>query len=381
MKLVVNLKLEPTDAQAALLLATLERCNAACNWLSQTGWANNTLRQYDLHQLAYHRCRQAFSLAAQVTARCIAKVADAYKAGREVQRQFRPHAAQPYDERIFRIVSDTLLSIWTLSGREKIAYVCGERQRALLAHRKGEVDLMLVRGAWYIAVVCDVDEPDIIETTDILGVDLGIVNIATTSDGATFSGAAMERNRRRYAHRRRNLQRKGTRSARRKLCRIKGQQGRFQKDVNHCISKAIVTEAQRTGRGIAIEELGGIRGRVTARKPQRARLHNWPFHQLRQFLTYKSRLAGIPLIAVDPAYTSQTCPHCGTVDKRNRPTRDSFKCIGCGFAGPADAVAATNIRQRALAARAVVNQPMVAGTVAHAASSPSGKPSPSGDGS
>ena len=367
MKLVVNLKLLPTPEQEPLLRATLERCNAACDWISAQGWQNGVLRQYDLQKLTYVDVRERFGLAAQVTVRCIAKVADAYKAGRQVQRTFRPHAAQPYDERIFRIVSDSALSIWTLTGREKVAYLCGERQRALLAHRKGEVDFMLVRGTWYVAVVCDVDAPDLIDTTEVLGIDLGIVNIAADSDGETFSGEAIARSRRKYAHRRRNLQRKQTRSAKRKLRWLKGRQHRFQADTNHRISKQIVAVAQRTGRAIALEDLQGIRSRVTARKPQRARLHNWAFFQLRSFISYKAALAGVPVVLVDPRYTSQDCPVCGHRAKGNRPTRDHFKCQRCAFAGAADTVAATNIRQRALDARVLVKEPMVAGTVVQAA--------------
>jgi hypothetical protein len=41
------------------------------------------------------------------------------------------------------------MSIWRLEGRLKIKSVMGKRQRDLLAHRKRELDLMLIRGRWY----------------------------------------------------------------------------------------------------------------------------------------------------------------------------------------------------------------------------------------
>jgi IS605 OrfB family transposase len=113
-----------------------------------------------------------------------------------------------------------------------------------------------------------------------------------------------------------------------------------------------VATAQRTGRGIALEDLTGIRDRVTARRRQRARLHNWLFFQLRSFIEYEARLAVVPVVLVDPRNTSRTCPVCRCIDKRNRPTQARFSCISCGFAAPADVVAARNIR-----ARAAVNQP------------------------
>jgi len=98
--------------------------------------------------------------------------------------------------------------------------------------------------------------------TDVLGLDLGLVNIAADSDGIMYSGEAIETKRRIYAHRRRNLQRKNTKAAKRKLKKISGKQARYQKDTNHLISKRIVQNAQDTGRAIALEDLGGIRDRV-----------------------------------------------------------------------------------------------------------------------
>ena len=146
MKLVANIKLVPTTEQAHTLRETLERCNAACTYLSERGFDAGKLRQYDLHKLAYRETRQRFNLTAQAVVRCIAKVADAYKTGKDGRRRFRRFAAQPYDSRIIRFMSDDKVNIWTLSGRQKIPFVCGPRQRTLLAYRKGEVDLMLVIG-------------------------------------------------------------------------------------------------------------------------------------------------------------------------------------------------------------------------------------------
>lgn len=355
MKLVANLKLVPDAAQSKALRDTLITANAACNAISKTAFETHTFGQFALHKPTYHETKRRFGLNAQMVVRCIAKVADAYKAGRQTLRRFRPDSAQPYDDRILRFCANDTVSIWVLGGRIKVPFRCGDHQRRLLEHRKGEVDLMRVNGVFYLACVCDVDDPALIETTDVLGVDLGVVNIAADSRGRTYSGKKTERIRKTFEHRRRNLQRKQTRSATRKLVKISGRQARFQKDTNHCISKTIVSEAQRSLSAIALEDLTGIRGRVQARRPQRARLHNWPFAQLRAFLGYKAALKGLPVILVDPAYTSQTCPACGHVERGNRPTRSEFRCRSCGLAGPADTIAARNIR-----ARALVNAPTVA---------------------
>jgi IS605 OrfB family transposase len=251
--------------------------------------------------------------------------------------------------------SDTHLSLWTTAGRQSLAYQCGERQRALLAFRKGEVDLMCIRGTFYIAVVCDVPDPEAIDIENVLGIDLGIVNLAVDSDGKPYSGAAVEQQRQWYARRRQLLQAHGTRSATRRLRHLQGRQARFQQETNHSRAKQIVQKAQRSAAGIALEELTGIRQRVKARRSQRARHANWGFFQLRQFLTYKASMAGIPVFLVDSRHTSQECPRCHHIARANRKSQADFSCVQCGYAAPADYVGALNIR-----ARALVNVPMVA---------------------
>jgi len=347
MKLVANIKLQPTPEQFQALKETLERCNAACDYLSAKGFEAGILRTFDLHKLGYADIRERFGLAAQVAVRCIAKTADAYKLDKKTQRSFRKHAAQPYDDRIVSFKPRDVVSIWTLAGRLKIKSVMGRRQRDLLAFRKGEVDLMFVRGAFYLACVCDIDEADPVLTTKVLGIDLGIVNLATDSDGNMHSGSGVEAARQRLSNRRKGLQRCGSKAAKRRLRQLSGKQRRFQTHTNHCISKAIVVEAQRSGRGIGLEDLKHIRTRVKARRSHRARLGNWSFAQLQAFIAYKAKRAGVPVLFVDPRYTSQGCSSCGTIDKKNRPNQATFSCVSCGHAEVADINAARNIKLRA----------------------------------
>jgi IS605 OrfB family transposase len=354
-KLTAAIQLKPTLAQVDVLRSTLERCNDACAHLARRAAETAKTRQFDLHKLAYADIRSRFGLSAQAAVRCIAKVADAYKAGHNGARTFRKHAAQPYDARIFRFVDDNTVSIWTVVGRIKVAFVCGEHQRALLAHRKGEVDLMCVRNRWYIAVTCDVPDAEPININDVLGVDLGIVNIATDSDDTTYTGDAIERVRHRHARRRAGLQRRGSKAAKRRLRKLSGQERRFRTHSNHVISKALVATAQRSGRAIGLEDLTHIRKRVKARRKQRARLHAWAFQQLGQFVAYKAQRAGVPVLIVDPRSTSKGCSECGCIDDRNRPRQATFSCIGCGYATHADRNAARNTRLRA---RADVNPPL-----------------------
>jgi putative transposase len=376
MKLVSAIKLVPPKPAEVALTATLVRCNEAATWLAKTGFAACVFRQFDLHNIGYTELRTRFGLTAQAAVRTIAKVADAFKVNREVAPRFRKDAAQPYDDRIIRFVRDrTAVSIWTVEGRITIPVVMGEHQARLMAYRKGEIDLCLVRGKWMLAATCDIPETTEFNAEDWLGVDLGIVSLAVDSDGGIRSGADVERTRSKLARRRRGIQKRGTKAAKRLLRKLSGKQARFQKHTNHCISKALVLDAERTGRGLSLENLKGIRSRVTARRSQRARLGNWGFAQLRSFIAYKAKRVGVPIAYVDPRNTSRQCTKCSCIDKKNRKNQATFSCTACGHEAPADLNAAINIRLRALVAKAIVTPPQVL-----AANSGMEKPLPLGKG-
>jgi IS605 OrfB family transposase len=132
---------------------------------------------------------------------------------------------------------------------------------------------------------------------------------------------------------------------------------RAQEAHNHTITGRIVRKAKARNSAIVLEDLSGIRERTTVGRQQRARratnrrLSNWSFYQLRPFIEYKAQIAGVPVIKVDPAYTSQTCSNCGHRDRKNRDGSD-FQCKGCGHSMDADYNAAINI-----AAKGAVNSP------------------------
>ncbi len=228
----------------------------------------------------------------------------------------------------------------------------------------GETDLIHRAGKWFLHATIETPEALLAEPVNgFLGVDMGIVNIATTSTGEKASGTRLNCYRKRQARLRKRLQAKKTSSARRLLKKRRRKEARFAADVNHQISKRIVAEAERTGCGIAVEELTGIRDRVRLRKPQRATLHSWAFAQLGSFLAYKAKQAGVAFVQVDPAYTSQTCSACGWVDKKNRRTQAVFECGRCRFVGHADHNAAINIATRGVERWGEVMRPHAAPTL------------------
>jgi putative transposase len=352
-KLIVQLKLLPSPKDAHALLVTLERANAAANTISQTAWETHTFGQYALQKAVYYEIKTRFDLTAQLVVRVIAKVADAYKLDRERPRVFRQHGSIAYDDRILRYGTDRV-SIWTVEGRKQVPFVCDERARRLLEHRQGESDLVWRDGTFYLFATVNYEEPPEGEVEEVLGIDLGIVNLAVDSDGTRHSSAHVNSLRARHRRLRRRLQTKRTWSKLRLLKKRRRKERRFATWVNHNLSQRIVAEARRTKRAIALEDLHGIRSRVRARKPQRATLSSWSFYQLRAFLEYKAKLAGVRVILVDPRNTSRTCPACGHCAKENRPDQATFLCQSCGLAGLADYIAALNIRVRGWA---VVSRP------------------------
>jgi putative transposase len=173
MKLTAVVRLQPIDDQYRALLHTLERANAACNWLSEQAWQIQAFGQFGLHKLYYRDLRADFDLSAQLAVRCIGKVASSYKIGlthlreicsrgdpagrpyksrqlrksykkdRRARRTFKPHGAVAYDSRILNWrVADKQVSIWTLGGRTQVNFICGKHHELLLQYQQGESDLV-----------------------------------------------------------------------------------------------------------------------------------------------------------------------------------------------------------------------------------------------
>jgi putative transposase len=368
MKIVTQVKLMPEAEQAAALRSTLCAVNDLACWASEVALAHGVPREYELRKHTYPHLK-ASGLGAQAAQHVIKKVRDAYttlhaniragnlgkpKSKRRIKAEskpitFRADAAQPYDDRCLSWQYDAqTVSIWTTAGRLKnVRFVCSaDALKTLREYRKGEADLIERDGSFYLIATCEVPEAETYEPDGFIGVDLGIVNIATTSTGYQAAGRGLNRYRKRQLALRAKLQKKRTKSAKRRLKERSRREQRHVKNTNHIIAKTIVTEAERTSSGLSLEELKGIRQRVRLRKPQRVALHSWAFAQLGDFIVYKAKRAGVPLVFVDPAYTSQTCAECGHVDKRNRVDQGLFICRACGVVAHADRNASRNIAHR-----------------------------------
>lgn len=352
MRLTVQFKVVATPDQHAALLATMRAFNAAANYVARAGFQRKVFGRAALCRLCYHETRKRFGVPSEMAVRAINAVVDVYRRDRSRVPVFRERASVIYGGRALRYIGHEAASILTLGGRIQIGLQHGPINHQL----RGETDLILRDGQFYLYACTDTPEPPIAETSDYLGVDMGVVNLATTSDGRQFTGEAVELVRQRHFLRKRSLQRmtkqtkkrRTRRNARRASQYGRNREARFRRDVNHCISKTIIREAQGTKRGVAIEDLNGIRARTRFKKGQRARIGGWGFSQLRTFIEYKGKLAGVKVVTVSPKYTSRTCSQCQHCEDGNRRSQAEFRCQACGFAAHADINAAQNIRAKAL---------------------------------
>lgn len=195
MKQTMLLKLVPTPEQHAALLETLRAVNAACTSAAGIAFQTKTSNKFELQKLVYGPMRVDYGLPAQLAIRAISKTVDAYKRDKSIRPTFKPEGAIAYDPRVMAYKSLTTVSLLTLRGRLLVPFRVGAYQQARMEAIQGQADLIYRNGRWFLAVTLDVPEPPVDAAEDTLGVDLGIVNLATDSDGEHVSGDAVERTR------------------------------------------------------------------------------------------------------------------------------------------------------------------------------------------
>ena len=373
MLLTIKVKLNPTEEQRQKLLRLMEIFNTACDDISNVAYESKFYNKFKLQHTLYYRIREQYGLPAQLTIRAISKVVDSYKSAKTMLKirnsehkklgekldtlslvSFNPHGAIIYDERIMGFKGLEKISLITLEGREVIPMLIGGYGKLDQRRIKGQADLIYTKNIFYLCLVIEQPEEPTLTPEGYLGVDLGIIKLATTSDNIFYSGEKVESVRSHYSGLKAELQHVGTESAKRHLRKLSGKEARFKRNTNHIIGKNLVAVAKDTKRGIALEDLKGIRTRTTVRKEQRDKHSKWAFYQLQTYIEYKSKISGVPIVFVNPKNTSRRCPECKHTDKLNRVSQSEFKCLSCGYAENADYVSARNIKWKA-----EVNQPIV----------------------
>lgn len=341
--------------QSEAIDATMRAFADACNFVADMGRKEQVSRQFALHKLCYKAIRDRFGLSANLAVRAIARVAPRLAKPKTRHSVFQPTSVD-YDCRIFAFRErDWMVSLTLLGGRYRFLLDIGDYQREALRGKTPTAAVLCKKGSvYYINICIDEPTPEPTTPTGCIGVDLGLRDIATASTGKSFSGTKITAKRLKRAKVVRSLQSKAAkgkrstrRNCRRVLRRLKGRVARFQRCLNHAISKEIVRDAREANASIALEDLTGIRERTNRKLSRKRRgLHNsWAFYQLRQFLVYKAALAGVALTLVDPKYTSQTCSCCG---ERGERSGKRFACTSCGHVADADVNAARNIARLGL---------------------------------
>ena len=357
--ITVACKLEVSNAVATEIDDTLLVFATACDWVN-ANTPNKMTNKTALQSLVYQYVRTNFGLSANLAIQAIRRVCanrkTAKQKGRKV-KEFSPTSIS-YDARIFSFrEKDWTVSVKLLNSCQRIKLLIGNYQVGLLKGKdpKGATLVKRKNGDYYIHITLDEPTQPETKTDKVLGCDLGRTDICTTSEGESWSGKQITDKRNHYAKLRATIQKKaskGTRSSRRRcrqlLARLSGKEKRFQKHINHEISRQLVNNAVTDKQAIAIEDLTGIRERTNkklrnavarlssavqrqngarprSRKDKRLG-NNWAFYQLRQFLTYKCVLAGVKLILVNPAWTSQTCYKCHVIGDRKGK---KFACNNC----------------------------------------------------
>ncbi len=247
------------------------------------------------------------------------------------------------DKRTFSINKErNQISISTIDGRKKFELKIPKyfQKYLIKKHNIKSCQIGLNNNHIQCNLVVELDKPKPFKNKKVLGIDLGLKKMATLSNVTFLKPKELNKFKRKFAYLRKELQSKGTKSAKRKLKKLSGREQRFTKDYNHKISKEI---SELPFRYFVLEKLKNIRkgrkGKVFNRKRS-----NWSYFQFRQFLTYKTEEQGKEVILVEPQYTSQRCSKCGHIEKGNR-IKGNFKCKSCNYKSDSDLNASRNISQ------------------------------------
>ena len=249
-------------------------------------------------------------------------------------------------------LTQNCFSVNTLNGRVKLLYFTKGMSKYFdhTIYKFGTATLVNKHGKYYlhIPVTYDIEESNISDICNVVGIDRGINFVVATYDSkhksGFVSGKAIKQKRANYSKLRKQLQMRHTPSSRRRLKAIGHRENRWMQDINHCVSKALV-ENNPKHTLFVLEDLSGIRNATErVRVKDRYVFVSWSFYDLEQKLMYKAKQNQSTVIKVNPAYTSQCCPVCGHIEKANRNKKiHLFTCKNCGYKSNDDRIGAMNL--------------------------------------
>jgi len=379
-----KVKLDIPQERKQDIIETFRQYNFALNFCVNEAWKpkKKVINRFKLHKLIYYPLKRQTNLQANLICSARNKACDVVKLcvinwskrRKATKPTFKPFSAIQFDKRTVTI-KNRECTFSTVNGRVKAKYILGDYQKKILDDPNYEFRsaTLSYNGKDFFLNITIV-KPAIINKDPkvIIGIDLGVKNIAVTSTGKFFKAGMLNDKRRQFAERRSKIQKKGTRSAHLSLRRMSGRENRFVNWVLHNISRQIVEEAKKVNaQVIAMENLNGIRKSVKKwRKAEKHKVSLWAFSKLQNYIQYKALEEGIDVWFVDPKYTSQRCSRCGHIQPSNR-NRSAFCCKACGYQVHADYNASKNIATFALEGKSPswagqsVNLPEIRSFIAH----------------
>ncbi len=354
--ITAKVQIVATDTDKVLLNKTMSVYCDACNYVSDYVFRTHDLKQFSLNKILYSTLREKFSLKSQMAQSVFKTVIARYKTILENQNEWiKPSFKKPQYDLVWNrdySLTQNCFSVNTLNGRVKLPYFAEGMSKYFnhSIYKFGTAKLVNKHGKYYlhIPVTYEVEESNISDICNVVGIDRGINFVVATYDSKHKSGfvngKAIKQKRADYSRLRKELQMRHTPSSRRRLKAIGQRENRWMQDINHQVSKALATGNPKHTLFV-LEDLTGIRN-VTERVKTKKRYVSvsWSFYDLEQKLIYKAKQNQSSVIKVDPRYTSQCCPACGHTEKSNRNKKiHLFTCKNCGYTSNDDRIGAMNL--------------------------------------
>ena len=347
--------LTDTDSKS-LLDNTMSAYSSACNYVADYIFRTHDLKQFSLNKALYSSLRELFGLKSQMAQSVLKTVIARYKTILENQNEWiKPNFKHPEYDLVWNrdySLTNNCFSVNTLKGRIKLPYFSKgmEQYFSSYIYNFGTSKLVNKLGKYFlhIPVTYEVEESNLSNICNVVGIDRGINFIIATYDNkhksGFVSGKQVKQKRANYSKLRKELQMRQTPSSRRRLKAIGSRENRWMQDINHQVSKALVQNNPKHTLFV-LEDLSGVRNSTEKiRLKDRYVSVSWSFYDLEQKLIYKSKQNQSTVIKVNPAYTSQTCPCCGHIEKTNRNKKlHLFTCKNCGYKSNDDRIGAMNL--------------------------------------
>ena len=354
--ITAKIQISATADDKVLLNKTMSVYSDACNYVSDYVFQTHNLKQFSLNKALYTELRERFGLKSQMAQSVFKTVIAKYKTVLENESKWiKPSFKKPQYDLVWNrdySLTQNYFSVNTLNRRVKLPYFAEGMSKYFdhTIYKFGTAKLVNKHGKYFlhIPVTYDIEESDISDICNVVGIDRGINFVVATYDSkhksGFVSGKAIKQKRAHYSKLRKELQIRQTPSARRRMKAIGSRENRWMQDVNHCVSKALVKNNPKHTLFV-LEDLSGVRN-ATERVKTKGRYVSvsWAFYDLEQKLMYKAKQNQSTVIKVNPAYTSQCCPGCGHIEKSNRNKKiHLFSCKNCGYKSNDDRIGAMNL--------------------------------------